>query len=441
MKEPLDWLTNAPIYARDTLAHTFDEQERAEFTYHWALFARSAQLPPSGDWRVWLVLAGRGFGKTRAGSEWVRSIAESNPKARIALVATSLAEARAVMVEGESGILACCPPERRPVFESSLRRLKFANGAQAQLFSASEPDALRGPQHSHAWCDEIGKWPLAHDRATRCWDNLLMGMRLCDDPRITATTTPRSVPLIRRLLEKEDEGATAVTRGNTYENSANLPDRFLTAIKEEFGNSQLARQEIAGELLKDVEGALWNRALLEQSRTSPNPAEIKRVVVAVDPPASSNGDACGIIAVALGIDGKAYVLADCSIEKPSPEQWARRVALTAEEWAADRVVAEANQGGSMVASVLRAANHQLPIKLVHASRSKAARAEPIAALYETGRVKHCGHFPQLEDEMCNLKAGGEYAGAGRSPDRADALVWGLTELLLGRASRPRVLSI
>lgn len=416
------------------------ERERASFRYHWPLFARPAQLAPAGDWRVWLIMAGRGFGKTRAGAEWVRSVAEADAKARIAIVSSSLAEARAVMVEGESGIMACFPPEQRPVFEPSLRRLTFANGAQAQLFSAAEPEALRGPQHSHAWCDEVSKWPMAHERATRCWDNLLMGLRLQSDPRIAVTTTPRNVPLVRRLLEQEKSGVTTVTRGSTFENSANLPERFLTAINDEFGRSQLARQEIGGELLEDVEGALWNRALIESTRET-KPAQPKRVVVAVDPPASSNGDACGIIVAALAESGKACVLADCSEEKASPEMWARRVAIAAEEWNADRVVAEANQGGAMVESVLRAANTNLPLKLVHASRGKVARAEPVAALYESGRANHCGNFPQLEDQLCGLKSGGEYVGPGRSPDRADALVWALTELMLGKTASPRVLSV
>ncbi len=441
MKEPNDWLAETPAAAREELIRALNDEERAEFDYHWRMFARKAQLPPEGQWRIWLILAGRGFGKTRAGSEWVRSIAESNPQARIALISGSLAEARAVMVEGESGIISCCPPERRPIFEPSLRRLRFPNGSQALLYSAAEPELLRGPQHSHAWCDEIGKWPLAHERATRCWDNLLMGLRLGADPRVAVTTTPKSVPLVMRLLDQEESGATAVARGSTYDNSGNLPQRFLAAIEDEFAGSLQARQEIGGELLTDVEGALWDRTLLERARERADRPADSRMVVAVDPPSSAKGDACGIVVVALGIDGIGRVLADCSVEKASPEKWARQVAAAATEWGADRVVAEANQGGAMVESVLRAASSDLPIKLVHASRSKVARAEPVAALYETARVKHCGHFPHLEDQLCGLKTGGEYVGPGRSPDRADALVWALTELMLGRARRPRVLPI
>jgi phage terminase large subunit-like protein len=438
MAEIWDWLAGEPPEIRTRVAAHLDQCERNEFDYHWQLWARPAQLPPPGNWLVWMVMAGRGFGKTRAGAEWVRMIAESDPEARIALVSSSIADARAVMVEGESGILACAPPERAPIFEPSLKRLRFPNGAQALLYSASEPESLRGPQHSHAWCDEIGKWPLANERPTRCWDNLLMGLRLGKDQRVLATTTPRAVPLVRRLLADE---AVAVTRGTTHDNSANLPQTFLTAMENEFGDSLLARQELDGELVDDIEGALWSRQLIEQSRDPVRKGELARVVVAVDPPASANGDACGIVVAALDSAGIAHVLADCSVNNASPERWARAVANAASEWNADRVVAEANQGGAMVESVLRAADRNLPIKLVHASRGKSARAEPVAALYETGRVRHAGTFPQLEDELCGMMPGGTYEGPGRSPDRADALVWALTELMLGAHKSPRVFKI
>ncbi|MDJ0642796.1 MAG: terminase family protein [Erythrobacter sp.] len=441
MNAAFDWLIGETADVRRRVVAALSAPERAEFDYHWSFFARDAQMPPSGAWRIWMIMAGRGFGKTRAGAEWVRQVAEDDGDARIAVVSSSLAEARAVMVEGESGIIACCPPERRPQFEPSLKRLRWPNGAQAQLYSAAEPESLRGPQNSHAWCDEIGKWPLAHDRATRCWDNLLMGLRLGKDPRIAVTTTPRAVPLVRRLVDREAIGDTAITRGSTYDNAANLPMRYLEAIDSEFAGSQLARQEIAGELLDDIEGALWSRSLLERVRDCGAPAEHCRVVVAVDPPASAAGDECGIVVVALGEDGIGRVLADCSLAGAQPEQWARTVASAASQWEADRVVAEANQGGAMVESVLRAAEASLPVKLVHASRGKVARAEPVAALYAARRVRHCGNFPQLEDQMCGLMIAGQYVGPGRSPDRADALVWGMTELMLGPAGRPSVRTI
>lgn len=423
------------------LTQEMDQGQKNDFDYLWDYSARENQLPPPGDWRVWMIMAGRGFGKTRAGAEWVRMIADANPNARIALVSSSLAEARAVMVEGESGLLAICRPGHKPHFEPSLHRVRFENGAQAQLFSAAEPEALRGPQHSHAWCDEVGKWPLANERATRCWDNLMLGMRLSEDPRVAVTTTPRAVPLVQRLVaqaEKADD--VVITQGKTDENHR-LPDRFLDAIESEYAGTLLARQEMDGELLEDIEGALWTRSLLEQSREAGAVPEAARMVVAVDPPASANGDECGIIVAALGVDGIARVLADRSLGGAAPAEWAKRVAETAEEWNADRVVAEANQGGAMVESVLRAADQALPVKLVHAARGKVARAEPVAALYAAGRVRHVGVFARLEDQLCGLLVGGTYAGPGSSPDRADALVWAMSELLLGRRGLPSITSL
>lgn len=436
---PYRWLLQQDADLRRKLVDRLSPDDRKGFEFQWDYSARPEQLAPEGDWRIWMIMAGRGFGKTRAGAEWVRMIAERHPEARIALVSSSLAEARAVMVEGESGLLTIYPAADCPRYEPSLHRIRFRNGAQAQLFSAAEPESLRGPQHSHAWCDEIGKWPLSYERATRCWDNLLLGLRLGDDPRIAVTTTPRAVPLVKRLVAQHAAaGGVAISRGATGDNAQNLPERFLDAIASEFGETQLARQEIDGELLEDIEGALWTRALLEQVREHGAVPAAVRVVAAVDPPAGTGGDECGIIVVALGEDGIARVLADCSATGAAPAEWARRVADAAREWSADRVVAEANQGGAMVESVLRAADQALPIKLVHASRGKVARAEPIAALYAAGRVRHVGMFARLEDQLCGLLVGGSYAGPGRSPDRADALVWALTELMLGRRSEPRV---
>ena len=380
-------------------------------------------------------MAGRGFGKTRAGAEWVREIAAANPDARIALVGASLGEARAVMIEGESGILAVSPPRRRPKFEPTLRRLSWPNGARATLYSAGEPESLRGPQHSHGWCDEIAKWENVSSKAEKAWDNLLLGLRLGEAPRLLATTTPRAVPLLRRLLAQD---GIAVARGSTEENADNLPPAFIRDVRQTFGKSRLGRQELDGELIEDIPGALWTRELIERSRQGGTPPVTERIVIGVDPPASAQGDACGIIVVALDQAGLGHVLADVSARRPSPERWARAVATAAGNWRADRVVAEANQGGAMVESVLRAADISLPVKLVHASKGKVARAEPVAALYEAGRVRHAGIFPELEDELCGLILGGGYEGPGRSPDRADALVWALTELMLNHQSRPRV---
>jgi phage terminase large subunit-like protein len=406
-----------------------------ELEPYWEIWAHEGQLAPAGDWHTWLIMAGRGYGKTRAGAEWVRSIAESDPTARIALVGDSLGEARRVMVEGPSGLLAIPRPKWRPAFEPSKRQLTWPNGATATLYSAGEPESLRGPQHSHAWCDEIAKWSQSRGSAEAAWDNLLLGLRFGHRPQVVATTTPRAVPLLRRLLAQDD---VAVTRGTTADNRDHLAPGFLRSVAARFGRSLLARQELDGELIEEIEGALWSRALLEAGREEGAHADSTRIVIGVDPPASSEGDACGIVVCALGADGLGRVLADCSVRKPTPERWARAVANAARVWSADRVIAEANQGGEMVRSVLRAADIALPLKLVHASRGKAARAEPVAALYEAGRVRHAGQFPELEDQLCGLLAGGDYEGPGRSPDRADALVWAMTELMLGQRREPRI---
>jgi len=407
-------------------------------SWYWEGWARDAQLPPEHAWRIWLICAGRGFGKTRAGAEWVRDVARADGKARIALVAASLAEARSVMVEGESGILAAAPGALAPEYEPSLRRLQWQNGAQAYLYSAGEPDALRGPQHSHAWCDEIAKWDNASSRALAAWDNLQLGMRLGESPRILATTTPRRTALMLRLMDAARRGEVALATGRTTDNDAVLPGEFFAAMIAQYAATGFGRQELDGELVAEAEGALWSRALLERCREGVPECLRVRTVVAVDPPAGEKGDACGIVVAALLEDGNAVVLADASVEKASPEKWARAVANAARLWGADRVVAEANQGGAMVKSVLMAADEVLPVKLVHASKGKVARAEPVAALYEAGKVRHAGMFAKLEDQLCGLMAAGRYEGPGRSPDRADALVWALTELMLGKKGEPRI---
>jgi phage terminase large subunit-like protein len=416
------------------LAQMSASQRRA-LRWHWRLWAHEGQVPPADGWHTWLVMAGRGYGKTRAGAEWVRAVAEADPCARIALVGASLGEVRRVMVEGPSGVLAVASPRKRPAYEPSKRQLTWPEGAVATLYSAAEPESLRGPQHSHAWCDEIAKWDSREEHAAGAWDNLLLGLRLGRMPQVVATTTPRAVALVRRLLGQAD---TVVSRGTTRDNRDNLPPGFFRSVRARFGRSLLARQELDGELIDEIEGALWSRALLEECREDSAAGPARRVVIGVDPPASSDGDACGIVVCALGEDAIARVVADCSVRRASPERWARAVAAAARAWDADRVVAEANNGGEMVRNVLHAADISLPLRLVHASRGKAARAEPVVALYETGRARHCGAFPQLEDELCGIMAAGGYEGPGRSPDRADALVWAMTELMLGRRSEPRV---
>jgi phage terminase large subunit-like protein len=421
-----------PAAERDRLLKRCSEGQLEGLRRLWSFWANPGQYLPPGDWRVWLMMAGRGFGKTRAGAEWVRGIAERDRSARIALVGATLDEARAVMVEGESGLLAIAPPDRRPKWEASLRRLKWENGAEARIYSAGEPESLRGPQHSHAWCDEIGKWPSG----TATWDNLALGLRLGDRPRIVATTTPRPVALLRRLLERDD---IVITGGRTADNKAHLAADFMASVTADYAGTRLGRQELDGELIEEVEGALWPRALIERCRVREVP-DLARVVIGVDPPAGAGAasDACGIVVAALGRDGFGYVIEDASVQGLAPEGWAAAVVAAARRHKADRVIAEANNGGAMVESVLRAGEAGLPVRLVHASRGKAARAEPVSVLYERGQVRHVGAIPALEDEMAGFTLDGRYEGPGRSPDRADALVWALTALLLERRGRPSV---
>ncbi|SOB81186.1 Large terminase phage packaging protein [Sphingomonas guangdongensis] len=397
--------------------------ERRALNDAWHLWAHAGQVAPPGDWRVWLIRAGRGFGKTRAGAEWLSACARTMPQARIALIGSSGDEARRVMVEGASGLLAVARDGEAIDWAPASGRLTFASGAQAWVYSAEASESLRGPEHHLAWCDELAKWR----RGDAAWDNLLMGLRLGERPRVLVTTTPRPTALMRRVLALPD---LVETRGATRDNP-HLPQSFVAAMAAQYGGTRLGRQELDGELIDDVEGALWTRATVEGCRVAVAPA-LTRVVVGVDPPASASGDACGIVVAGLGADGDAYVLEDASVAGQSPEGWARTVAAAAARHGADRVVAEANQGGDMVRSVLQAADTALPVRLVHASRGKVARAEPVAAFYERGRVRHVGAWPALEEELCGLMVGGGYGGPGRSPDRADALVWAVTALLVGR---------
>jgi phage terminase large subunit-like protein len=427
----LQMLLNLPVETRNRMILGLEELQAEALHRDWPLWRSDAQAEPDGDWRVWLMLAGRGFGKTRLGSQWVRSLAARNADARIALVGATMAEVRSVMVEGESGLLAASHRVDALHWEPSLGRLTWGNGAQAFAYSAESPEALRGPQHHFAWCDELAKWK----NGQMLWDNLMLGLRLGEWPRTLVTTTPRAVALLSDLIKTPD---VIVRRGATGDNP-HLPPAFVSAVNALYAGTRLGRQELDGELIEDVAGALWSRALIESVRVKACPP-VRRVVIGVDPPAGVGRDACGIVAVALGRDGMAYVIEDASVVGAAPEGWARAVAACAQRNAADKVVAEANNGGAMVESVLRGTDCAMPIKRVHAAHGKVARAEPVAALYGMGKAFHVGStFAALEDELCGLVKGGGYQGPGTSPDRADALVWAMHELMLGQGARvPRV---
>jgi phage terminase large subunit-like protein len=395
----------------------------------WWWQARRGQMEPPGPWRIWSIIAGRGFGKTRAGAEWVSQRARENPKARIALVGASLDEVAQVMIEGESGILAVARTGEAPRWIASRRLLTFSSGAHAFAYSAAHPDQLRGPQHHFAWCDELAKWP----RAKAAWDNLMFGLRLGWAPRTVVTTTPQRVPVLKRIIALD---GCVTTRGRTDDNPDSAAS-FREAMRSTYGGTWLGRQELEGQMLEDLPGALWTRETIERARTAPAEAgSYARIVVGVDPPASAGGG-CGIVVCAIDHAGIAAVVGDHSVSGLRPEGWAARVAATVEMWGAQLVVAERNQGGDMVESVLRAADPRLPVRTVSAKPSKAARAEPIALRFETGKAKLAGTFPELEDEMCAMTYDG-FEGEGRSPDRADAMVWAMTELFAKRRAEPRI---
>lgn len=398
-------------------------EQRERLRYTWEVVARPEQIAPIGDWRTWVAMAGRGFGKTRCGAEWVRSQVERDKAVRVALVAPTAADARDVMVEGESGILAISPPWNRPTYEPSKRRVTWKNGAMATMYSADEPDRLRGPQHDALWADELAAW-----RYPDAWDMAMFGLRLGDDPRSVVTTTPRPVRILRDILKQP---TTVVTRGSTYDNKANLAQAFLDAIVKRYEGTRIGRQELYAEMLDDVPGALWARDAIDATRlmTQVHMSSMRRVVVAIDPAVTSgeDSDETGIVVAGLGIDGHGYVLADRSC-RLSPDKWAKRAVDAYHEFHADRIVAEVNQGGDLVEKTIRTVERSISYTAVRAARGKVTRAEPIAALYEQGRIHHAGAFGALEDQMCSFTPDNQDGG---HDDRVDALVWALTELMLG----------
>lgn len=412
-----------PTEERAAFLADLSELEAAHLLHDWRFWARPEQVPPIAPWETWLVLAGRGFGKTRTGAEWVRAEAESGRRRRIALVGPTLRDVRKTMVEGEAGVISISPPWFRPLFVKSELRLVWPNGVIADLYSAERPDRLRGPNHDAAWADELAAWKHLEET----WDNLELTLRAGSDPKRVVTTTPKPRQGLKRLIA---DPTTLVTRGSTSANADNLAKGYVTRLERRYAGTRLGRQELDAEMLEDAEGALWNLKRLDTLRVAV-PPDLKRVVVAIDPAVSTGSRSAetGIVVAGLGEDGIGYVLKDLS-GRHRPEEWAERAIAAFRTHRADRVVGEVNNGGDLVEATLRAVDPQIPFRAVSASRGKRIRAEPIAALYEQGRIRHVGALSKLEDQMVSWTPG-EDSG---SPDRVDALVWALTELMLAETS-------
>ncbi|SLN44759.1 Terminase-like family protein [Falsiruegeria litorea R37] len=438
------WLASAPAATRETFLSEIGEGGLCALPFLFEFWALPHQLPPEGDWRSWVIMGGRGAGKTRAGAEWVRSIVEGSKPLdagqcrRVALIGETFDQVRDVMIFGDSGILQCSPPDRRPTWKASERKLIWPNGAEAQAFSAHDPEGLRGPQFDGAWVDELAKWK----KAGETWDMLQFALRLGDRPQVCVTTTPRNVGVLKQLLESP---STVTTHAPTEANRANLAASFLEEVRARYAGTRLGRQELDGVLLQDAEGALWSSEQLERARKAEAPA-LDRVVVAIDPSVTSGAqaDECGIVVAGVQMKGppqdwRGYVLADRTVRGKGPSGWAAAAIAAMDEFGAERLVAEVNQGGQLVEEVVRQIDPLVPFKAVHASRGKVARAEPVAALYEQGKVRHVGNLSELEEQMCQMTAHG-FEGQG-SPDRVDALVWAMHELMIAPAAqfrRPRV---
>ena len=417
------------------LIESLPDEEAHVLLYDWELWARPKQLLPAGDWSYWLILAGRGFGKTRTGAEVVRGWAKTHNY--VNLVGATRDDAREIMIEGESGLLAVCPYDERPDYKKHESKLVWPNGHISLIFTADEPERLRGKQHAKLWCDEVCSW-----RYPEAWDQAKFGLRLGMRPQAVITTTPKPKDLIRQLRKDPD---TLLTTGTTYENRDNLAPTFYTSIISTYEGTRLGRQELNAEVLDDTPGALWTRKNLDDNRVRTiDLPEMKRVVVAIDPAVSTEerSDETGIVCAGLGVDNRGYVLADDSGQY-SPDEWARRAIALYRQYEADVIVGEKNQGGDMVKHTVHSQWRDAPFKLVHASRGKVLRAEPISALYEQGKVSHVGTHDLLEDQMCQMTVDFDRKKQGYSPDRVDANVWALSELfpqMVKKSHEPEKLS-
>jgi phage terminase large subunit-like protein len=422
-------------------ANLAPEHFRHLTSYEWAVIARDDQLAPvfakgGGRWHTWLLLGGRGSGKTRAGAEWVRAQVMGEPPLadrrshRIALIGDTIAQVRSIMIEGVSGLLSVYPPGERPKLEVSKNQLVWSNGSMAQLFGADDPDSLRGPQFDAAWCDELAKWR----RPDLAWDNLQFALRLGRWPQCVITTTPRPILLLKKIL---DDAVTAVTRSRTADNARFLSPSFMAEMCRRYGDTPIGRQELEGEIVEERLTGLWKRSQIDQGRMLARP-ELVRIVVAVDPPitATSASDSCGIIVAGLGVDKRAYVLADRTVQGREPTVWAKAAVAAYHDHEADAIVVETNQGGDLLVQMFKSIDALVPVKKVYARRGKYVRAEPVSTLYAEGRVAHLGTFPELERQMCDFAADG--LSQGKSPDRLDALVWAITELMLATRAAPGI---
>jgi len=444
LRSGADWLASKPQAEIETFLNGLSEEAVLSLPFLFEFWAMEHQLPPEGDWKTWVILGGRGAGKTRAGAEWVRSQVEGGRPLgvgraqRVALVGETIEQVREVMVFGDSGILACSPPDRMPKWEATRRRLVWDNGATAQAFSAHDPDRLRGPQFDAAWVDELAKWKKGRET----WDMLQFGLRLGARPQQVVTTTPQNVAVLKEILSST---STVRTSAATSANKAFLAESFLQEVTAKYGGTRLGRQELEGEVLSDAEGALWSAEMIEAAAVD-NAPECDRIVVAVDPPVTGHAgsDECGILVVGVVSDGspqnwRSYVIEDASVSGTTPQVWAAAAIAAFHRHGADRLVAEVNQGGDLVEAVIRANDPLVSYRAVRASRGKVIRAEPVAALYEQGRIKHLRGLGALEDQMAEMTGRG-FIGRG-SPDRVDALVWAVTDLMIDAAAvyqAPRV---